>query len=246
MSGGLPPAPHHTRMYLLLGTLLIGGILFLLFMNEKEQGFSLTSAVIGQLRNDSGDVPFAEDQQLDDIKSSRKAIDVILSFDRVPPVDQDMKAAVLEFHFADLAKRITVNKDVLEVNNAGSIVLRLEDYAGRLGFDAADASLDGTARRIEVNGVAFSSKDGLSISFPAMGYESLSLQNAELESLEFPAGNGQLSVAEKLSYQLSNDKVSLYSFIGEMGIRTVNESVVHLEGTVKGVRAGGELDLRVQ
>lgn len=240
-----PGAPHHTRMYLLIGTLMIAGILFLLFMNEKEQGFSLTSAVINRLENSSAEER-SSDQDLKEIQASKKAIAVQLSFDRIPTVDKKAAAESFTIRFAALTNRITVNDDVLEVNTAGEVTLVLESFSGQLRFDPVDASLEGTASKIEVNGIAFSSKDGLSISFPAMGYESLDLRGLELDGLEFPAGNGELSVGEKLTYQLDGDKVSFYTFAGDLGIRLDNETTVSAEGLVKGVRAGGELDLRLQ
>ena len=38
---------HHLRFYIVTATLIIGGILFLLSLNNSSSGFSLTSAIVG-------------------------------------------------------------------------------------------------------------------------------------------------------------------------------------------------------
>lgn len=248
MSGTNPPQGHHFRFYVVLVTLVVAGIFFLLYINDSK-GISLTSAMIG-IVSQNGSVEDAEDieEALLERKTARgREVDVVLSFDEIPSVQKKAKVSGIQLRFDDLTTKISVNSDKLELNNLQEVTMQVNDFEGTLDFDANGFSLDGTVRSLSVNNIALSAGKELSISFSDLQYKSLSLDNIEMEVLEFPAGNGQLQVSEKLQYQLEHDDLAFYSFNGALAVDQEAESLVHAEGVSRGIVVRGALmDLQLQ
>ncbi len=252
--GGGQHSQHNLRFYILLITLVVGGIFFLLFLNDSD-GFSLTNAIVSVAKNDSGetaevtaqDVPWVEEERtIDEVFSSKiqknaNEVDLALSFDEIPSVKKKVKVRGIELQFNDLATKILVNDDLLELNNLEEVDLKIEGFVGNLRFDRSSFSLDGTAKSIKVNDISLSSKGQIKIAFDHLDYDYLSLEDIELDQLELPIGSGQMTVGEKLTYTLEQDQVKMYYFNGKVVIDRNAVTLLTLEGIAKGISAGGAL-----
>ena len=243
----------HMRFYLVMITLVVGGILFLLFTNDSEN-FSLTSAIVGVTKNESGgEVPIAEEDifstdvgEIDEVfrkKIERNANEVglNLAFDEIPTVKKEAKIKNIELHFTDSGAKINVNNDRLELNNLNDVVLKIDGYNGEMELQKLGFSIDGMAKSIKVNDISLSSKTQMKISFTDLNYNYLSLEDVQLDNVDFPLGNGQLQVSEKLTYTLEQDTLKLYFFNGKMLVDRDAENLLTLEGVAKGISAGGAL-----
>ena len=252
-----PQSGHSSnfRFYLVMTTLVIGGILFLLLMNNSDSGFSLTSSVIKSITpGDSEDTTdtqttiVEEDDSSDstgsvvmkDLPKNSKEVDVKLSFDEIPRIKKDAKIGTMQISFSDLNSKIYVNKDRLELNTKAA-TLNIGGFVGTLFIDGDHLSLDGTAKRLEVNGVSLSSAREIQLSFSNLEYDTLNIDQIELKDMTLPTGNGYLSVSEKLQYTLEQDEVKMYYFNGRFSVNKANITAVDLEGVARGVSVSGAL-----
>jgi hypothetical protein len=247
MTGAIHPK-HHVRFYLVLITVVMGAIFYLLVSNNDFSATSLTGSSVGVFTNDS-EGPFANLKgEPDQVKiPSRREIDTMLTFDQVPEVNKDAKIASLELHFINDETRIKVNNDLLELNEIEEVTLRIKDFVGFVNFNEIDFSLDGVAKRIEVNGVAFSSKVDLSINLESVEYSFVMLDGIELNDIEIPRGSGHLELAEKLSYTLEQEQIIFNTFNGLISIDKEDSPSVNMEGVARGVSVSGALlDVQVE
>ena len=252
--GGGSPS-HHLRFYIVMVTLVVGGIMFLLLFNQTNpNGFSLTSAIIGET-NKTADSLFQEDDSTADVtkkkinqvfgeevKKNGKEVPVSITFDQIPHVKKDTKVSDLELQFNDLTTTISINDDKLELNNIKEVRLRIKSFVGVIDFDEDSFGMNGVARRIEINDVAFSYEDDLSISFSNLLYNTFTVDDISLKEVEFPQGNGMLSVAEKLSYTLEGEEVKVYSYDGAVRVskETNTTAAVTMDGTMQGISVSGQ------
>ena len=243
----------HLRFYLVMVTLVVGGILFLLFMNDSEK-FSLTSAIVGSHKNESSgeelltneEIFSADEGAIDEVFSKKieqnaNEVDLTLSFDEIPNVAKKSKIRDIELHFTNPGAKINVNNDRLELNNLDEVILKIEGFNGDISLQRLGFSVDGTAKSINVNGIALSAKTQMKVSFTDISYDYLSLEDIQLEEVEFPVGSGELKVSEKLTYSLEQDTLKIFFFNGKMVIDRDADTLLTLEGVAKGVSAGGAL-----
>ena len=241
--------PHHLRFYLVLTTLVVVGILVLLLLNDSD-GFSLTSAMIGVIQNDTQEDEFFDPNPNDDLAGQKlqnsNEIEVQLTFDNIPTVRKEARIKDIELKFDDLTTKINVNTDRLELNNLQEVTLRIHEFSGNIDLDKVGFSLDGKARGIELNDIALLSKGEIAISFDNLNYEFLSLEEIELKDLELPPGNGELRMGEKLTYTLEQDQLTMYYFNGKTVIDRQQDNTLTLEGVARGITSSGALlDLSV-
>ncbi len=239
---------HHFRFYVVLVTVVVAGLFFLLYINDSG-GVSLTSAMIGIV--DGGNETLEERslsfrEERTTIRSGRE-VDVVVEFDEIPAVAKKAKVQDIQLRFDDLTTKISVNNDKLELNNLQEVTLLIKEFDGTLDFDADGFSLDGAVKSLSVNNIALSAGREIHISFKDLQYKGFSLDNIELDVLEFPAGNGQLRVSEKLQYQLEQDDLALNSFSGGLVVGQETELLVHAEGISRGIVVQGALmDLQLR
>ncbi len=243
----------HLRFYLVMVTLVVGGILFLLFMNDSQK-FSLTSAIVGTYKNGSEITQVfvdEENQALDaedidtvfskKIEQNANEVDVTLSFDEIPIVAKESRIRDIELHFTNSGAKINVNNDRLELNNLDEVTLKIEGFDGGMELQKLGFSLDGIAKSININGIALSAKTQMKISFTDLSYDYLLVEDIQLEEVDFPVGNGELKVSEKLTYRLEQDTLKIFFFNGKMLIDRNADTLLTLEGVAKGMSAGGAL-----
>jgi hypothetical protein len=244
---------HHLRFYIVTATLIIGGILFLLSLNNSSSGFSLTSAIVG-VTNQTQELIHIEPATdnkvnkilLEEAKESSKTVPIYLSFDQIPSVDKKAIVKNMNLGFNDVTKTtIKLNDDKLELNNLDNVDMDLEGFRGQVDFDADGLSLNGVATRIEVNKVAFSSEEDIKISFENLRYHTLEIDELELEDIDFPKGDGSLKVAEKLDYRITQESLDLFYFNGKLSIakdddeESLFRSII-LDGVARSVAVSGD------
>ena len=240
---------HHLRFYIVMATLVVAAILVLLFLNN-DKDLSLTSAAVG-INGLTGDEeenePTAREALLKKIDRESQEIPITLAFDQIPAVREEAKITEMELRFDDLTTKININNDKLELNNLKEVTMKIKDFSGDLEFNEMGLSLDGTAKSIEVNDIALSAKGELDISFESLDYDYLAFQDIDMDQLNLPVGDGELKAAEKLTYALEQDKLELYFFNGKLTIDREAESLLNLEGVIKGLSISGALlDLDVK
>ncbi len=257
---GPPQGPkNHLRFYMFMVTLVLGGLFFLLYLNDDESsGNSLITAITGYALNPSNDTeegnatldPAEElDQEFNKLLNeggklkNYRSVPLELSFNRVPIVQKEATIREVELEFDDLSTTIIVNGDKLELKNLKEVKLSIEDFAGMVNFGSSELSLSGTARRIEVNDIAFSSEKEVPILFQGLNYQHLHISDLELKDLELNRGDGELTVGEKLRYTLENEELKILYFIGSLTIdkEARNDTALVMEGDAKGLYTGGEL-----
>jgi hypothetical protein len=247
--------PHQARYYIIMTTLVIGGIFFLLLMNNDQNEFSLTGSTVGIFKNESGIKTPTSNTPTDQVEKSNpyeraltkeiakgaNEFEVELSFDQIPKVKKEAKVKEILLNFDDLSTIVNVNKDKLELNNLEEVSLSIQGFIGNLDFDSTSFSLNGNAKRLEVNGVSLSSKNKIDISFEDVNYNFLSVEDIEIKELEMENGDGILKAAEKLSYALEQDSIKFYEFNGEVEINKENSTLVNLRGVAGGLGISGAL-----
>lgn len=251
---------NHLRRYLVLITLVIGGILVLLLINNDQSGFSITSAIIDNVRNRSlGNVidnnkNFLTGDTVTDENLLRNTprFNFILSSDKIPIINKLVSIERLDLKSLDLAANIKVNGDKLELSKIQEINLNLAGFSGRIGFDETFFSIDGKAKRLEINGIALSSDREISISFEGLEYQQASFENINLDNVQFVGGSGKLEIVGSLDYRLEEDQsITIYQYFGKLNLNneggnsTIAGSV--FDGVSEGLDIIGEsLDLNLR
>ena len=245
---------HHTRFYIFMITLVVGGVFLLLYLNNNSENSSITSAIIRSIKNTSEplnlipqeevfgetDLSIVEEEVLV-LEKSKKNIAFALSFDKIPIVKKEANIGSIKLNFADPTATITINDDQLELNNLQDINLLITGFNGELNFqEDGILSLAVTVKLIEVNDIAFSSANEIKISISGLNYQSLILNEAQIKSLELGRGNGELTVGSKLQYALEEEEVIVYYLEGLMKINKDSNALV-LEGNARGMGISGDL-----
>ena len=244
---------NHARNYIVIITLVIGAIFLFLFLNNKTEGVSLTSAFVGGSDDPAAigeasksnsifstgtkDEDVIEVQKVD---KSKENIQLEFSFDLIPEVNQDAKLEEIQLTFDDLNTKINVNNDHLELNNLKSVNLRIESFEGNIEFNNRGVSVNGIAKTIAVNDIALKSKGEIKISFEDLDYGTLSFKGLELKQLDIPRGNGELKIGNKLQYTLEDEELSLYKFLGELNLVRVGDTSLDMSGTTSSIGITGD------
>ena len=246
----------HLRFYIFMVTLVLGGLFFLLYSNENNDNSGLISAIVGYSENATlglGEEQAGQkidiQQELDQLIGEENKVDnyrsipLSLSFDQIPTLEKNATVGGVSLEFDDLSTTITVNGDRLELNNLKEVTLSIEDFVGQVNLETSEISLSGTAKRIEVNNIAFSSEKALQISFQGLNYKLLQLLDIELKDLELPRGSGELNIGEKLRYTLEDEELKMLYFNGALTVdkKYANSSTLFMEGDVKGLYDNGDL-----
>ena len=257
MQGNPQSNKPHLRFYIFMVTLVVSGLFFLLYLNDGDEspGTSLISAITGYSSGNTTEEDTSKDsadefeQEFNKLlnEGSRlknyRSVPFKLSFNKVPEVQKEAKVKKVELEFDDLTTTIMVNGDKLELKNLKEVELSIEDFAGLVNFGSSEFSLSGTAKRIEVNGIAFSSEKEVPIVFQGLNYKRLHISELELKDLELGKGDGELTEGEKLRYALEEEELKMLYFKGALTIdkEARNATALILEGEVKGLYTGGEL-----
>ncbi len=209
---------------------------------------SIGSAIVGYVQGEE-EKDALQDETIQtvidkELKRNSKEVSISLSFDKIPQVGEESKFESITLQFSNPLSGITINNDKLDLNNLQEVDLRIDGFAGQIDFIGDKLSLSGKAKKIEVNGLAFSSLEDLKISFQNLDYNLMDISNIELKYLQFGQGNGNLNIGEKLHYLLEHDDIEVYYFKGDLTVNeNTNTSLLTLGGTTRGVRVSkGLLD----
>ncbi|MBI4981041.1 hypothetical protein HZC30_05805 [Candidatus Woesearchaeota archaeon] len=166
------------------------------------------------------------------------------SFNTIPAISSTAKFAVLNVRFIKANTKLMVNKQTLELGSLEQVELKIDDFGGNLNFNSRSLSLEGTAARISVNGIALSGKE-LELSFQGLEYEQIKALGIELPKVELSNGKGNLILGRgKLRYELeSKDKAALRVFEGDLTVDKSKSAPVSMEGIISGVEVSGRVDM---
>ncbi len=254
MSGAAPGhSGHKARFYLLILTLMVGSIFTLVMYQKDPTKFSLTGSSIELINkknvtNSSEQAelllePEALKQEDQNFIPPSREVEVGVKFTSIPETSKEVKLQELEVHFDNSDGRVYIQlgNDRLEVQKETEVVVKLQDFSGFINFDSEDFSLEGTAGRIEANGLALSSREDLDLSLGNVRYNYLLVDEAEVQGLRLPRGDGELQVAEKLDYRLEQEELNFYVFQGKLLVDTQQELPLTLEGIARGIDVSGAL-----
>ena len=260
------PVHHSLRFYIVLITLVIGGIFIFLLMNSDGTS-KLSSAVVGTTENailedadtfdPEGFFSTSEEQKElvineDEEDIFKEALDInqidfTLNFNQIPSIEKEARIEEMSLRFEDLTTNININNDKLELNNLKDVNLKIKGLVGEINLNEYGASVTGTARRIEVNDIALSSLGEIELSFENLNYKYLKIDEIELQDLELNDGEGELNVGDKLTYNLDNEKIQVHYFNGQIAINREDGTNLDLNGIAKGVSVSGDLlDLKLR
>lgn len=245
-----PSAHHHLRFYIVMITVIVGSIFILLLMNNNpDSRLSITSAVVNvknsSLFQDTASMEeYVEGKDLPNPADKNRVNDVFfaLSSNSIPTVHQGMKAGEINLLFSDLSTAIKVNSDKLELNDLDEVTLNLKEFIGTLNFDGDYVSLDGTARRLEVNGIALSSHQDIKIVFSNLNYNGAMFKDTEFSDLQFSTGDGTLDVSGRLDYYIERDQsifIDNYEGSVNIGKEMENATLFTMEGSSRSIDVVG-------
>ena len=147
--------------------------------------------------------PFLEDSNVLDAQSELQdathTVGISLEFDQIPQINRQAKVKDMVIVFDNTAPKISINDDLLELNNQEEVTLTMEDYLGDFIFDEDGLSLNGKAKSLTVNNIKLSARKDIKLSFTNLEYNKINVGSIELQDIEIPKGTGLLSLASKTS-----------------------------------------------
>ena len=179
-------------------------------------------------------------------------VDIVISSNKVPSFRNEANFGDVELRLNDITTSITVNGDKLEVYDLEdkTKTFKMKDCVGKINFDGEGVLMEVVASKFEINDVALSSDKEIKVSFAGyQSYEYFSMSDVKVDDFTIPSGNGELQVAEKLTYKLEEDEANIGTFSGSIIVdfESDSDSVLTLNGIAKGISLSGEelkLDLR--
>ncbi|MBI2662805.1 hypothetical protein HYX11_05085 [Candidatus Woesearchaeota archaeon] len=260
----------HLRFYIVLVTLVIGAIFLVVLLNNKG-GFGLGTAAVTDIKgmikdnveansldsnsDDGVESNFlswgnSDEQQntkstgtyssVDTFGAGKKEVETSLSFSEIPTIRKQVRLSEVNLIFQDLNNDIYVNNDKLQLSNKGEISFDIQGFVGEMKLDNG-FSVNGKAKKIEINGVALASDKDIKIAFSNINYQKLGIANVELRDVIFSKGDGKLELGGRLSYVLKQDALNIGAFKGSIDLDKSGEEVVLLEGITRGVVINGDL-----
>ena len=255
----------------MLVTLVIGAIFLVVLLNNKGSfglGTAAVTDIKGIIKdnveansldsnNDGGESNFpswgnSDEQQntksksigtyssVDTFGTGKKEVETSLSFSEIPTIRKQVRLSEVNLIFQDLNDDIYVNNDKLQLNNKGEINFDIQGFVGEMKLDDG-FSVNGKAKKIEINGVALASDKDIKIAFSNINYQKLGISNVELRDVIFSKGDGKLELGGRLSYVLKQDALNIGAFKGSIDLDKSGEDVVLLEGITRGVVINGDL-----
>ena len=259
---------HRLRFYIVLITLVLGGIIFAVYM-MKGSISPLTSAIVGApvgngdtLADDFSDFGSESDtigSKITDtfgtgtsgkttststVRGNSGTINGVsfrLSLDEIPRDKEEVSLETITLTFSDFATQILVSDNKLELDNLDSVTMTLQGFDGILVLKDGAVSLKGRTARVSVNNVALSSRGDLDILFDGLNYRSLILTKIGLKDLALTGGSeGQLDAGDKLSWTLGGEQIGINTFRGDITIDKDAEKLLKMTGMAKEIAVGGE------
>ena len=247
----------HLRNYLVIITLVVGGVFVFLLMGG-ENGSGLTSAVIENARNTSlggiigsNGLTGASVVEQPFITNTNE-VSFKLSSETIPSIEKEISSDKFSISSKDLTTVIKVNGDKLELNGIREINLNIDEFRGRIGFDDFAFSMEGKAKKLEVNGISLSSDQAIDIYFEGLEYQEAFFEKIELDSVQFVSGIGKLEVGSGLDYKLEEGQsITIYNYLGYLNLERsgINSSGSGstFSGSAEGLDIIGEtLDLNLR
>ncbi|NQV90971.1 hypothetical protein HQ489_00705 [Candidatus Woesearchaeota archaeon] len=188
--------------------------------------------------------PFLEDSNIvktqNDLQEATHTVDLTLTFDQIPKVNRQAKVKNMVIVFDNTAPKISINDDLLELNNQNEVTLTMEDYLGDFIFDEDGLSLNGKAKSLSVNDIKLSARKEIKLSFTNLEYNSINVGSIELQDIEIPKGTGTLSLGNRLTYALAEEKLTIFYFNGKLDVNHGEGTLLTMAGIARGISASGE------
>ncbi len=245
---------HHTvRYYLVLGTILVGGIFALLLLNEDTEG--LTGSVAGfpsiekageaaveELEPGEGLGATAESAVA--VKKAAAVADIEHSLDltmqQIPDLEQEeLFADEIIVTFSDPSAVIKIDKEEeLNLRNLDEVTLSIHNFLGDLSLEGS-LTLVGDAERLEVNGVVLSTEKSFAITLTNLDFDSVALDGTSFD-ISFTSAHGEAHLENKLDYTFAGEDATVAGFVGDATFTTGEEISSHLQGGMDSLVLSGD------
>ena len=177
---------------------------------------------------------------VDTFGTGKKEVETSLSFSQIPTIRKQVRLSEVSLIFQDLNNDIFVNNDKLQLSNSGEINFDIRGFVGEMKLDNG-FSVNGKAKKIEINGVVLVSDKDIKIAFSNINYQKLGIANVELRDIVFSRGDGQLELGGRLIYTLKQDALNIGAFKGSINVDKNGENVVVMKGITRGAVISGDL-----
>ncbi len=174
-----------------------------------------------------------------DSSRTNDPINFELQFSNVPEIDATVSLSQIILVAKNLGSSVRINGDLLEANS--QVTIDLSDFVGRFKVNAHTTTLEGTISQIHLNGVSLLSDSEISIEIDALSYDFISTDDISFSYMYFSNGDGQLEVADRLSYKLDGDSIDVYDFYGQMILSTTDTYPVNLIGESESLESSSNI-----
>jgi len=234
---------HHRRFYILITTVVVGAILILMLLNDKGD-LSLTGSTIGMYSDEGAELSENDEAALLKELNSKETMDFKFGFDSVPSIlEKETKMDLLRIMFDDLNNKIKINEEELDLKGLKDVELMVSNFKGEVEFDEISLSLKGEGDKVVINGIEISTKGLMEISMRNLVYDTLEVLGLKIGAFETEEGRGELGIGEKLNYDLDFESVAVQGFKGDLSVGLNNDSLLMMNGIVRGIAVEGEFDL---
>jgi len=244
---------HHLRYYIILGTLIIGGISILLLINGDGDGITGSIAGLeGEISDTLSDGSEEDELGLDSKRIKRLSNVIInefsLSLDNIPNTQQkEINSKSIVVNFRDLNTRIKIDDDELSLKNLDLVKMTINDFEGDLSVEMLGFSLDGKSKEIMVNGVMLSTEKTMDISFDYLNYDTIKINEVSIEEILFVKGEGNLILQDKLNYQIEEEDLLVTGFDGSLSFsQEGGDETTTMSGNVESFSLDGSLAIDVR
>ncbi|MBS3118926.1 hypothetical protein J4417_04595 [Candidatus Woesearchaeota archaeon] len=164
----------------------------------------------------------------------------------IPDIAANIDLSSVEITFKYFVVPFEINKEGLGLKEpASENTLLIDGYKGKISFSGTSISLKGTASKVYLNGMAYGTEKALNINTVDMPYVNLEIKGTAVSELNFLANNGELTLSDKVIYQLDQDKVELSSFSGDILADTAQQKV-ELSGQIEEADITGKLISKIK
>jgi len=164
----------------------------------------------------------------------------------IPDIAANIDLSSVEITFKYFVVPFEINNEGLGLKEpASENTLLIDGYKGKISFSGNSLSLKGTASKVYLNGMAYGTEKALNINTVDMPYVNLEIKGTAVSELNFLANNGELTLSDKVIYQLDQDKVELSSFSGDILADTAQQKV-ELSGQIEEADITGKLISKIK
>lgn len=213
---------------------------------EKEviiEGEKITGEVTKEVLSTNVDEDNTESSSSEEEEGTLidRNVDFKLNLDQIPNIDEEISSESLNVKFEGTNARIRVSKDWIEFENLAEVDLNLEEFSGNIKLSNFGVSLQGKVNKVYLNDISLYSDEEIEITLEEIDYQEVLITEVELNQLDILPGNGEVEIANKLTYKLEEEESTVYYFNGDLSfIKDITNEFI-MEGMIHEFAVSGDL-----